>query len=165
MHNSDILCINFVIFTQNMNNTAKQEEILQSTTDVAEWNLEVERVLPQLKVTVRTDNKVWKNGFACVHVVIKMWFQSMLFAFCLQLSFVMQKPVSNVFSSATLSEPLSVTLTLEAVIFSKVFFQHYIFFCCLQGTLFLYIYSVRIFFQSSWHFQCIHTSKKIISSV
>lgn len=64
--------MNFGIFTQNMNDTAKQEEILQSTTDVAEWNLEVERVLPQLKVTVRTDNKVWKNGFACVHVVIKI---------------------------------------------------------------------------------------------
>ncbi|NWY91183.1 IFT57 protein, partial [Loxia curvirostra] len=55
-------------YRSNMNDTAKQEEILQSTTDAAEWNLEVERVLPQLKVTVRTDNKVWKNGFACVHV-------------------------------------------------------------------------------------------------
>ncbi|NXE61263.1 IFT57 protein, partial [Calcarius ornatus] len=55
-------------YKSNMNDTAKQEEILQSTTDAAEWNLEVERVLPQLKVTVRTDNKVWKNGFACVHV-------------------------------------------------------------------------------------------------
>ncbi|NWH37985.1 IFT57 protein, partial [Chloropsis hardwickii] len=55
-------------YRSNMSDTAKQEEILQSTTDAAEWNLEVERVLPQLKVTVRTDNKVWKNGFACVHV-------------------------------------------------------------------------------------------------
>ncbi|NXT13204.1 IFT57 protein, partial [Prunella fulvescens] len=70
-------------YRPNMNDTAKQEEILRSTTDAAEWNLEVERVLPQLKVTVRTDNKVWKNGFACV------------------------QPVSNGFSSATLSEPLS----------------------------------------------------------
>lgn len=61
-----------VTFTQNVNDTAKQEEILQSTTDAAEWNLEVERVLPQLKVTVRTDNKVQKNGFACVHGMIKM---------------------------------------------------------------------------------------------
>ncbi|NXQ03504.1 IFT57 protein, partial [Vidua macroura] len=77
-------------YRSNMNDTAKQEEILQSTTDAAEWNLEVERVLPQLKVTVRTDNKVWKNGFAYVH-----------------LFFVMQRPVSNGLSSATLSEPLS----------------------------------------------------------
>ncbi|KAL7983478.1 hypothetical protein Chor_000354 [Crotalus horridus] len=35
----------------------KQEEILESKVDAAEWNLEVERVLPQLKVTIRTDNK------------------------------------------------------------------------------------------------------------
>lgn len=57
-----------------MNDSAKHEEILQSTIDAAEWNLEVERVLPQLKVTVRTDNKVCGNGFACVHMVIKVWF-------------------------------------------------------------------------------------------
>ncbi|NWY46790.1 IFT57 protein, partial [Sylvia atricapilla] len=67
----------------NVNDTAKQEEILQSTTDAAEWNLEVERVLPQLKVTVRTDNKVWKNGFA------------------------VYTPVSNGLSRATLCESLS----------------------------------------------------------
>ncbi|OBS72000.1 hypothetical protein A6R68_13423, partial [Neotoma lepida] len=39
------------------NESAKQEDILESTTDAAEWSLEVERVLPQLKVTIRTDNK------------------------------------------------------------------------------------------------------------
>ncbi|XP_077368035.1 intraflagellar transport protein 57 homolog isoform X3 [Festucalex cinctus] len=37
--------------------TTKPDEILRSTVDVAEWNLEVERVLPLLKVTIRTDNK------------------------------------------------------------------------------------------------------------
>ncbi|NXM33652.1 IFT57 protein, partial [Oxyruncus cristatus] len=63
-------------YRSDMNETAKQEEILQSTTDAAEWNLEVERVLPQLKVTVRTDNKVPENGFVCVHLVIKMLFQA-----------------------------------------------------------------------------------------
>ncbi|KFP41344.1 Intraflagellar transport protein 57, partial [Chlamydotis macqueenii] len=47
-------------YRSDMNDSAKQEEILQSTTDAAEWNLEVERVLPQLKVTVRTDNKDWR---------------------------------------------------------------------------------------------------------
>ncbi|KAM9636083.1 intraflagellar transport protein 57 homolog isoform 1-T1 [Trichechus inunguis] len=41
----------------DMNESAKQEDILESTTDAAEWSLEVERVLPQLKVTIRTDNK------------------------------------------------------------------------------------------------------------
>ncbi|KGL94441.1 Intraflagellar transport protein 57, partial [Charadrius vociferus] len=47
-------------YRSDMNDSAKQEEILQSTIDAAEWNLEVERVLPQLKVTVRTDNKDWR---------------------------------------------------------------------------------------------------------
>ncbi|NXM70401.1 IFT57 protein, partial [Serilophus lunatus] len=61
-------------YRADMNYTAKQEEILQSTTDAAEWNLEVERVLPQLKVTVRTDNKVCEDGFACVHMVVKVFF-------------------------------------------------------------------------------------------
>lgn len=40
--------------------STKPDEILESTVDVAEWNLEVERVLPQLKVTIRTDNKDWR---------------------------------------------------------------------------------------------------------
>ncbi|MBN3321848.1 IFT57 protein, partial [Atractosteus spatula] len=38
----------------------KPDDILESNTDAAEWNLEVERVLPQLKVTIRTDNKDWR---------------------------------------------------------------------------------------------------------
>ncbi|KAL0966586.1 hypothetical protein UPYG_G00297120, partial [Umbra pygmaea] len=40
--------------------SSKPDSILESNTDAAEWNLEVERVLPQLKVTVRTDNKDWR---------------------------------------------------------------------------------------------------------
>ncbi|KAM9322276.1 intraflagellar transport protein 57 homolog [Pholidichthys leucotaenia] len=40
--------------------SSKPDEILESTVDAAEWYLEVERVLPQLKVTVRTDNKDWR---------------------------------------------------------------------------------------------------------
>lgn len=44
-----------------MSESAKQEAILEPTTDAAEWSLEVERVLPQLKVTIRTDNKVWRG--------------------------------------------------------------------------------------------------------
>lgn len=48
----------------NINNIAKNvpeirhEEILESTTDATEWKLEVERVLPQLKVTIKSDHKV-----------------------------------------------------------------------------------------------------------
>ncbi|KAM6919178.1 intraflagellar transport protein 57 homolog [Xenentodon cancila] len=40
--------------------SSKPEEILESKVDAAEWMLEVERVLPQLKVTIRTDNKDWR---------------------------------------------------------------------------------------------------------
>lgn len=41
--------------------SSKPDDILESTVDAAEWRLEVERVLPQLKVTIRTDNKVGGN--------------------------------------------------------------------------------------------------------
>lgn len=44
----------------DIESSLKPEEILESTVDAAEWNLEVERVLPQLKVTIRTDNKDWR---------------------------------------------------------------------------------------------------------
>uniref|UniRef100_A0A667ZJY1 Intraflagellar transport protein 57 homolog n=1 Tax=Myripristis murdjan TaxID=586833 RepID=A0A667ZJY1_9TELE len=40
--------------------SSRPEEILESSVDAAEWNLEVERVLPQLKVTIRPDNKDWR---------------------------------------------------------------------------------------------------------
>ncbi|XP_029308531.1 intraflagellar transport protein 57 homolog [Cottoperca gobio] len=46
---------------------SKPDEILQSTVDAAEWNLEVERVLPQLKVTIRTDNKDWRIHVEQMH--------------------------------------------------------------------------------------------------
>ncbi|KAG7260788.1 hypothetical protein CRUP_026920 [Coryphaenoides rupestris] len=38
--------------------SSRPEGVLESSVDAAEWALEVERVLPQLKVTVRTDNKL-----------------------------------------------------------------------------------------------------------
>ena len=44
----------------------KHEEILQSTTDATEWKLEVERVLPQLKVTIKTDHKVGFDSYLVV---------------------------------------------------------------------------------------------------
>ncbi|CDQ63183.1 intraflagellar transport protein 57 homolog [Oncorhynchus tshawytscha] len=40
--------------------SSKPDNILESNMDAAEWNLEVERVLPQLKVTIRTDHKDWR---------------------------------------------------------------------------------------------------------
>ncbi|KAG8587262.1 hypothetical protein GDO81_005616 [Engystomops pustulosus] len=47
--------------------SSKPAEILESNTDAAEWYLEVERVLPQLKVTVRTDNKDWRAHVDQMH--------------------------------------------------------------------------------------------------
>ncbi|XP_074652911.1 intraflagellar transport protein 57 homolog [Tubulanus polymorphus] len=47
--------------------SSKPEEILLSTTDAAEWKLEVERILPQLKVTIRTDNKDWRVHVEQMH--------------------------------------------------------------------------------------------------
>ncbi|MGH0155145.1 UNVERIFIED_CONTAM: hypothetical protein FKN15_028439 [Acipenser sinensis] len=47
--------------------SSKPDEILESTTDAAEWNLEVERVLPLLKVTIRTDNKDWRIHLDQMH--------------------------------------------------------------------------------------------------
>lgn len=46
--------------SQEQESSLKPDEILESTVDAAEWSLEVERVLPQLKVTIRTDNKDWR---------------------------------------------------------------------------------------------------------
>ncbi|XP_053408903.1 intraflagellar transport protein 57 homolog isoform X1 [Mercenaria mercenaria] len=46
---------------------SKPDEIMESTTDAADWKLEVERVLPQLKVTIRTDNKDWRVHVEQMH--------------------------------------------------------------------------------------------------
>ncbi|XP_066509090.1 intraflagellar transport protein 57 homolog isoform X2 [Hoplias malabaricus] len=46
---------------------ARPEMILESVTDSAEWNLEVERVLPQLRVTIRSDIKDWRIHVSQMH--------------------------------------------------------------------------------------------------
>ncbi|XP_072525163.1 intraflagellar transport protein 57 homolog [Salminus brasiliensis] len=46
---------------------ARPEMILESVTDSAEWNLEVERVLPQLKVIIRSDIKDWRIHVSQMH--------------------------------------------------------------------------------------------------
>lgn len=45
----------------------KPEDILQSTVDSAEWKLEVERVLPQLRVTIQPDAKDWRGHLELIH--------------------------------------------------------------------------------------------------
>uniref|UniRef100_A0A3P9MK40 Intraflagellar transport protein 57 homolog n=1 Tax=Oryzias latipes TaxID=8090 RepID=A0A3P9MK40_ORYLA len=47
--------------------SSKPEEILEATVDAAEWNLEVERVIPHLKVTIRNDNKDWRVHLEQMH--------------------------------------------------------------------------------------------------
>ncbi|XP_014854603.1 PREDICTED: intraflagellar transport protein 57 homolog isoform X2 [Poecilia mexicana] len=47
--------------------SSKPDDILESTVDAAEWRLEVERVLPQLKVTIRTDHKDWRIHLDQMH--------------------------------------------------------------------------------------------------
>nr|XP_002121351.1 intraflagellar transport protein 57 homolog [Ciona intestinalis] len=45
----------------------KHSEIMLSKTNADEWKLEVERVTPSLKVTVRTDNKDWRIHIDQMH--------------------------------------------------------------------------------------------------
>nr|CAD7199744.1 unnamed protein product [Timema douglasi] len=39
----------------------KPDEILESNTNFENWKLELERVIPQLKVTVKTDSRDWRS--------------------------------------------------------------------------------------------------------
>ncbi len=48
---------------------AKPSEILASTTDAEAWNLEVERVAPHLKVTVRVDGRDWRSHLEQVRIL------------------------------------------------------------------------------------------------
>lgn len=43
--------------------SSKPESVLESKVDVSEWKLEIERVLPLLKVHIRADNKDWRNHY------------------------------------------------------------------------------------------------------
>uniref|UniRef100_A0A4W5NQS4 Intraflagellar transport protein 57 homolog n=1 Tax=Hucho hucho TaxID=62062 RepID=A0A4W5NQS4_9TELE len=61
---SPVYILSFLTLTPSLSQEArlssKPDNILESNMDAAEWNLEVERVLPQLKVTIRTDHKDWR---------------------------------------------------------------------------------------------------------
>ena len=59
----------------------RPEEILQSTTDAEEWHLEVERVAPQLKVTVRVDARDWRTHLEQVLDLFTIQFLMRLFVF------------------------------------------------------------------------------------
>ncbi|XP_066097475.1 intraflagellar transport protein 57 homolog [Saccopteryx bilineata] len=64
---TDLNALKAQTYHLDMKESAKQEDILESTTDAAEWSLEVERVLPQLKVTIGTDNKDWRIHVEQMH--------------------------------------------------------------------------------------------------
>jgi hypothetical protein len=57
---------------QTLTDSQKPDDILESTTSTEGWKLEVERVLPQLKVTVKTGTELFpKQSSACSHTTIK----------------------------------------------------------------------------------------------
>ncbi|XP_023321011.1 intraflagellar transport protein 57 homolog [Eurytemora carolleeae] len=45
----------------------RPEQIMESSTDAEQWKLEVERVAPQLKVTVRVDARDWRSHLEQMH--------------------------------------------------------------------------------------------------
>ncbi|XP_031369306.1 intraflagellar transport protein 57 homolog isoform X2 [Apis dorsata] len=59
----DILHVDDItkLYGQNFNESQKPDDILESKTNREEWQLELERVLPQLKVTVKTDSRDWRS--------------------------------------------------------------------------------------------------------
>jgi hypothetical protein len=51
---------------QALTDFQKPDDILESTTDTEGWKLELERVLPQLKVTIKTGMELFlTQNFAC----------------------------------------------------------------------------------------------------
>ncbi|KAH0569075.1 intraflagellar transport protein 57 homolog [Cotesia glomerata] len=59
----DILHIDDItkLYGKTMEDVQKPDNILESQTDAEEWKLELERVLPQLKVTIKTDSRDWRS--------------------------------------------------------------------------------------------------------
>lgn len=51
---------------------------MESNIDAAEWKLEVERVLPLLKVHIRTDNKVTRSQFCHLYIIYFLFFITLL---------------------------------------------------------------------------------------
>lgn len=58
----DILHIDDItkLYGQNASETQKLDSILESKTNREEWQLELEKVLPRLKMTVKTDSRDWR---------------------------------------------------------------------------------------------------------
>ncbi|PNF24819.1 Intraflagellar transport protein 57-like protein [Cryptotermes secundus] len=52
---------NLRIGNKTFTDSQKPDDILESTTNIDGWKLELERVLPQLKVTIKTDAQDWRT--------------------------------------------------------------------------------------------------------
>ena len=85
----------------------KPENIMVSNTTAAEWKLELEKVLPQLKVTIRTDNKV-------LRLIVPLWQLLTCFSFVTSSGIIRQtvKHVLQVLFRAYLSPSPSLSLSL-----------------------------------------------------
>ena len=59
----DILHVDDItkLYGQDFIETNKLDDILESKTNREDWQLELERVLPQLKVTIKTDSRDWRS--------------------------------------------------------------------------------------------------------
>lgn len=62
LHMDDLKDLN-----KNKDGDAWPDEILMSNTTQEEWKLELERVLPQLKVTIRSDTRDWRSHIEQMH--------------------------------------------------------------------------------------------------
>ncbi|XP_054263754.1 intraflagellar transport protein 57 homolog [Macrosteles quadrilineatus] len=51
---------NITNINKSLLESQKQEEMLESNTNSEEWRLELERVLPKLKVTIKSDSRDWR---------------------------------------------------------------------------------------------------------
>lgn len=51
---------NMRVRNKTFTDSQKPDDILESTTNIDGWKLELERVLPQLKVTIKTDAQDWR---------------------------------------------------------------------------------------------------------
>lgn len=70
-----IALLSILVLWQETELSTKPDDILESTLDAAKWNLEVERVLLQLKVTIRADNKVRAHLTAAVGLEVMLMMQ------------------------------------------------------------------------------------------
>ena len=61
-----------VIFLQENSEKNKPDEVMESNIDAMEWKLEVERVMHQLKVTVRNDSRVMVLSILKIDCIISI---------------------------------------------------------------------------------------------